>query len=179
MLRHVVLDPNATVPGTGAHLSNRGIWSVGKQRPPVCPKDSTPCVLILYRVPENHVSCEWVVLLNGLEATILEQNSDSIHYMLRNIPTAEAKPYVIARQPSIVGHEAPPIQGTVEVAVIISTTGDPTQIFPLSGPDNLRPIALAMSKQWTFRPLTVGARTVPYQVILKFHFGGAEVKTEP
>ena len=179
ILKHVILDPNAKVPGTDKPLSNRGIWAVGKQRPAACPKDTSPCVAIIYRVPEDHVGCEWVVLLNGLDGTVLEQNSDSVHYMLRNIPTAEAKPYVLSRQPSIVGHEAPRIQGTVEVGVIVSTTGDPTQIFPLSGPDQLRPIALAMSKQWTFRPLTAGSRTVPYQVILKFHFGGPEVKTEP
>jgi hypothetical protein len=182
LLKHEVLDPNALVPGTGKPLPPHGVWSIGKQRPPTCPPaPSQPCVLILYRVPDTPVSCEWTVLLNpnGVNGVILQQNQDSIRYMLRTIPTSEAAPLVISRQSPLNSRPVTRATGTVEIGVIVSTTGEPTQFVPVSGPDQMRIPAIAMAKQWVFRPLTVGSRAIPYEIIIKFHFGGVEVKTEP
>jgi hypothetical protein len=182
ILKHVVLDPNAIVPGTGAALTSHGIWSIGKLRPTSCPKDTTPCTLILYRTPDSVVSCQWVVLLSPDApggGSILEQNADATRFLLRTIPTAEAAPYIVTRQPTTDGRQPLRSPGTAEVGVIVSTTGEPSQIITMSGPDPLRTAAYDMARQWTFRPLTVGTRTIPYQIILKFHFDGPTVKTEP
>ena len=184
LLRHEVLDPNALVPGTGKPLPPHGVWSIGKQPPPTCPKTLSqppePCILVLYRVPDTPVSCEWTVLFRpDGTAVILQQNQDSIRYMLRTIPTSEAGPLVISRQSPLNSRPVTRATGTVEIGVIVSTTGEPTQIIPISGPDQMRIPAIAMAKQWVFRPLTVGGRSIPYEIIIKFHFGGYEVKTEP
>ncbi len=185
LLKHEVMDPNAIIPGTGKPISPHGTWSIGKQRPTSCPPPvgsvAAPCVRILYSVPDTPVSCEWVVLLkpDGINATILEQNSDSIRYMLRIVPAAEAAPMVVARQTELNSRSSPRLTGVVEVGLIISTTGEPNRIFPVSGPETLRPAAIAIAKQWIFRPLTIGSRPIPYETIIKFIFGNGQVKTEP
>jgi hypothetical protein len=99
--------------------------------------------------------------------------------MLRTIPTSEAAALVISRQSPLNSRTGTRSEGTVEIGVIVSTTGELTQFVPISGPDQMRIPAIAMAKQWVFRPLTVGGRAIPYEIILKFHFGGPEVKTEP
>jgi hypothetical protein len=99
--------------------------------------------------------------------------------MLRIVPTAEAAPMVVARQTEINSHTSPRISGVVEVGLIISTTGEPSRVFPVSGPEELRLAATTIAKQWIFRPLTVGNRAIPYETVIKFTFGNGRVKTEP
>jgi hypothetical protein len=178
LLKRVVINDTVILPGTGNPLTPRGTWSVAKERPALCPADATTCDLILYSTPDSRVTCQWVVLLNPDGApSILDQNADATHYMLRIIPTAEAEPYVISRQPT--ARQPLRTPGTVEIGVIVSATGSLTQIMTISGPENLRTIAFDMAGRWTFRPLTVGSHNIPYQTIIKFHFDGPEVKTEP
>jgi len=179
LLKHVTIDDTAILPGTGSPLTSRGTWSVSKDRPASCPKDSTHCVLIIYRTPDASVSPEWVVLLSpdGTTASILDQNVDATRYMLRTIPTDEAAPYVISRHPNVRQPLRAP--GTVEVGVTVDATGAVTQVMTISGPEALRTIAYDMAGQWTFRPLTVGSQNIPYQTIIKFHFNGPELTTEP
>jgi TonB family protein len=186
LLKHVVLDPHALVPGTGQPLTDKAIWAVGKQRPVSCPKvggpTDGPCVLIVYHTADNVVSCQWVVLMkpDGSGGQILEQNKDATHFLLRNVPTAEAAPLVVSRHPKEEGgRQALRLNGTVDVAVVVNTNGEPTQVNVVDGPPALRTAAYDMARQWMFRPMTVGARAIPYQVNLKFHFDGPGVKTEP
>jgi hypothetical protein len=178
LLKRVIINDTVILPGTGNPLTPRGAWSVAKERPALCPTDSTTCDLILYRTPDSRVSCQWVVLLNpDGGATILDQNIDASRYMLRIIPTAEAAPYVISRNPT--NRQPLRAPGTVEIGVTVSATGNLSQVMTISGPEALRTTAFNMAGQWTFRPLTVGSHNIPYQTIIKFHFNGLEVKTEP
>ena len=88
VLKHELLDPNVLVPDTGKPLGDNGTWSVGKQKPATCPPNTDSCVRVLYRVPDTPVSCEWTVVIkpDGTGA-ILEQNLDSVRYLLRVVPT--------------------------------------------------------------------------------------------
>ena len=181
LLKHEVLDPNALVPATGKPLPPNGKWSVGKDRPASCPAGSAdPCVRIFYRVPTTTVSCEWVVIIKpggttGTTGTIIEQNLDATRYLLRFVPADEAAPLVVSRAAPLPGSYT----GTVEIGVIVGTTGEPTRVTPLSGPPDLRAIALPEANEWTFRPLQVGGRTIPYQTNIKFIFSNRKVTTEP
>jgi hypothetical protein len=183
LLKHEVLDPSALVPGTGKPLPPNGKWSVGKDRPPTCPAAADNCVRILYRVPATTVSCEWVVMVKpggaagttGPSGTILEQNLDATRYLLRFVPPSEAAPLIMSRAKPL------PVSsvGTVEIGVIVGTTGEPTRVTPLSGPNDLRAIALPEANAWLFKPLQVGGRTIPYQTNIKFIFANRKVTTEP
>jgi Gram-negative bacterial TonB protein C-terminal len=179
LVEHVVLNPNALVPGFGESLTNRGIWSVGRERPAGCPTDSRTCVLIGYRTSDAVVNCQWVVLMNGSDGAILRQNQDATHYMLRNVPTAEAAPFVVSRHAEDTGRHVLRTAGTVDVGVVVSSSGELTQVNPMNGSSALRSAAYSLARQWVFRPMTVGAQAVPYQIMLRFHFDGAEVKAEP
>jgi hypothetical protein len=182
LLKHEVLDPNALVPATGKPLPPNGKWSVGKDRPASCPPAADNCVRIFYRVPTTTVSCEWVVIVKpgatpnaGPTGTILEQNLDATRYLLRFVPADEAGPLVVSRAAPLPGSYS----GTVEIGVIVGTAGEPTRVTPLSGPDALRALALPEANEWTFRPLQVGGRTIPYQTNIKFIFSNRKVTTEP
>jgi TonB family protein len=123
-----------------------------------------------------------VVLLkpDGSGGSILQQNKDATHFLLRNVPTAEGASYVVSRNPTIEGgRQALRGSGTVDVAVVVNTTGEPTQVNVVDGPAALRSAAYDMARQWMFRPMNVGDRAIPYQINLKFHFDGPGVKTEP
>ena len=71
--------------------------------------------------------------------------------MLRIVPTAEAAPLVVARQTEINSHTSARASGVVEVGLIISTTGEPSRVFAISGPEVLRLAATTIAKQWIFR----------------------------
>ena len=176
ILQREVLDPRALAAVTNSAQPAQGNWSIGKIRPASCPPTSENCLRIIYRIPGTPISCEWVVLLkpDGLNGTILEQNPDSIRYMLRNVPTAEAAPLVLSRAIPPVSRMA----GTVEVQLIVTPTGEPGVMQVVSGPDALRPISLATAKQWIFKPLLVANRAIPFQTTIKFIYG-SKVKTEP
>ncbi len=174
-----VLDPSAIVPDTGKPLPIQGDWSIGRQRPASCPPASATenCLRIIYHVPETKVSCEWVVLLksDGINGTILEQNADSIRYMLRNVLPNEAAALILSRA-------TPPAaraSGDVDVQVIVSTAGEPIRAIAVSGPPQLHAVSLATAKQWIFKPLTVANRAIPYQIDIHFLYGGRTVKTVP
>jgi hypothetical protein len=179
VLQREALDPTALVPQTGKALPQNGAWSIARVRPASCPQTQQTCVLVLYRVPNTEVSCEWVVLLapDGINGTILEQNLDSIRYLLRTVPPAELKPLIVTRALPI------PIRngmGTVELRVFVSATGDPINTIVMSGPQNLQATSMVAAKQWLFKPLKAGNRPIPYQFTLKFSFSpSGRVTSDP
>ena len=179
VIRHEIMDPRALVPATGKPLGSSGAWSVGNERPSDCPPGSQPCVLISYRVPDGGVSCEWVVLLkpDGTGGVILQQNLDSIRYLLRVVPPSELAPFIVTRSMQLETRA----QGTAEVSIIVGTTGEPTSVAPLgnTASSDVRDAALTMAKQWVFKPLRVGNRAIPFQTNVKFFFSGGRIRTEP
>jgi hypothetical protein len=178
VVKREVLDPRAFIPGTTTPLPPHGNWSIGKERPASCPPNSENCLRIIYRVPETPVACEWVVLLqpDGIHGAILEQNSDSIRYMLRIVPADELIPLIRSRGTPLPAR----IPGsTVEIQMIVGTSGEPTLILSATGPADLRIVSADAAKQWVFRPLMAGNRPIPFQTTIKFLFVGNKVKTEP
>ena len=179
VLKREALDPNALVPETGKALPSSGSWSVARARPTSCPQNDQPCLRVLYQVPNTKVSCEWVVLLSpdGSNGTILEQNLDSVRYLLRTVPPAEIKPLIVTRALPIPIRNG---QGTVEMRVYVSAAGDPINTIVISGPQNLQTTSIVAAKQWLFKPLIAGNRPIPYQFTLKFSFSpSGRVTSEP
>jgi hypothetical protein len=170
------LDPNAIVPGTGNPLGSRGTWGITTIRPTTCPPSTDNCARVVYRVADTPVSCEWTVIINpDSTGTILEQNPDSIRYMLRVVPTNELAPLVITRSMQL-GTRA---QGVVEVTLIVSPTGEPTKAVATSGPEPLRFASTEIAKQWVFKPLMAGNRAIPFMTTIKLTYGGGKIKSEP
>lgn len=188
LLKLVVINPMVMVESTGKPLPANGSWSVGKEAPASCPQTTDTCVRILYRVPDAHVSCEWVVQLvgDGSDGIILEQNEDATRYLLRNISAAQVANLVATRkQPSY-----PPIAmaarvgGIVVVRVFVTNTGAVEKAFILSGPEMLRASAMGALKKWTFKPFLVGTKAVPFETEVTFEFrtfgpGSGTVKSKP
>ncbi len=176
VIKREILDPNALTPDTHKPLGNHGTWAVSKTRPTTCPPASDSCVRVLYRVPDTTVSCEWTVIIkpDGTGA-ILEQNLDSVHYLVRVVPPGELAPLIVTRALQY-GTRA---QGTVEVSLIIGATGEPTKAIPISGPDELRAPSAEIAKQWVFKPLMVGNRAIPFMTNIKFTFGGGKITSDP
>jgi hypothetical protein len=184
VLMHESLDPKAIVPKTGQPLPTNGTWSVDKQRPTSCPVQSEQpgqsCVRVLYRVPQAGVSCEWVVLLqpNGFSGTILEQNADSVRYLLRTVTNSEIRSMILTRE--MPQPREPNVRGTVELQVFVGPSGDPTRAYVVSGPEALRAESISAATQWHFKPLMAGSRAVPFQTSITFQFNGtAKVMSRP
>lgn len=172
------LDPNALVPDTHQPLGNRGVWGITTVRPATCPpiNDTENCVRVVYRVPDTTVSCEWTVIIKpDGTGVILEQNPDSIRYLVRVVPPNELAPLIVTRSMQL-GTRA---QGVVEVTVLVGTTGEPTKAIPISGPEPLRFPSAEIVKQWVFKPLMVGNRAIPFMTNIKFTYGNGKITSEP
>ena len=170
------LDPNALVPATHQPLGSHGVWGITTVRPATCPPTTDTCVRVVYRVPDTTVSCEWTVIIkpDGTGA-ILEQNLDSVHYLVRVVPPNELVPLIITR-PMQLGTRA---QGVVDLSIFVGTTGEPTKAIPTSGPDELRAPSAEIAKQWVFRPLIVGNRPIPFMTNIKLTYGAGKITSEP
>jgi hypothetical protein len=172
------LDPTALVPDTHQPLGNRGVWGITTVRPATCPpvKDTDNCVRVVYRVEGTPVSCEWAVIINpdGTGA-ILEQNPDSVRYLVRVVPPNELAPLIRTRSMQLRTRA----QGVVEVTVVVNPIGEPTKVVPISGPEPLQFPSAEIAKQWVFKPLTVGNRAIPFMTTIKFTYGNGKITSEP
>lgn len=187
VLKRNVLDPTALVPKTGKPLPVNGRWSVGRQTPAACPQASDACVLVLYQVPEDGVSCEWVVRLagDGSDGIILQQNEDSTHYLLRRIGTDQAGDLVVTKKKPVY----PPIAaaahvaGTVKVRVFVSQEGAIEKAVLVSGPEMLRASALDAVKGWGLKPLMTGTQATRFETNIEFDYAMSgpygSVKSKP
>ena len=174
VLKHYSLNPHALEPKTQQPLPNSGNWTLGKATPASCPQTGGTCIEVFYTVPAESVRCSWVVLLNAdsTDGTFLDEDDDTGRYMLRVLSKSEAAPLVIGRKNPVF----PPIavaarvSGDVFVNVVIGKTGENQAEHILSGPPMLQQASLEAAKQWTFKPLTVGTSSLPYEVKLVFKF---------
>ena len=178
VIKREILDPNALVPATHQPLGSHGVWGITTVRPPTCPpvNDTETCVRVVYRVPDTTVSCEWTVIIkpDGTGA-ILEQNPDSIRYLVRVVPPSELAPLIVTR-PMQLGTRS---QGVVELSILVGTTGEPTKAIPISGPEPLRIPSAEIAKQWVFKPLIVGNHAIPFMTNIKLTYGGGKITSEP
>lgn len=174
LLKQVELDPAALVASTGKPLPANGNWSIGKNSPAACPQTTDGCFLIFYRVPDQKVSCEWVVRLtgDGSNGIILDQNEDASRYLLRRLPTSQAAEMLVTRKKPIY----PPIaaaarvKGQVVVKILVSNEGAVEKAFIVSGPEMLRSSSIDAAKGYVFRPLQAGTKAVPFETNVAFDF---------
>ena len=174
MLKQNLLDPTAIVEKTGKPLPPNGAWSVGKDAPSICPQTTNACVLIIYQIAEDEVSCNWVVQLtgDGTDGVILEQNKDAARYFLRRLTPNQAADMVLKRkQPSY-----PPIasaarvSGAVIVRAVVSGSGAVEKALIVSGPEMLRSSSIDAIHGWSFRPLMVGTQSLRFETDVTFDY---------
>jgi len=174
LLKHVTINPLASDPNTHKPLGTDGSWSIAKTRPQACPQSSAKCVEVIYAVPGQSAKCSWVLALDGAGAdgTILDENDDAGTYMVRTLSDSEAKPLIASRARPV----TPPIavaarvSGTVAMKVLVGTTGEIEHVAVVSGPAMLQQASLDAARKWTFKPMTINARPVRYEVALVFTF---------
>ncbi|WP_260737046.1 energy transducer TonB [Tunturiibacter lichenicola] len=174
LLKQVVLDPTALVESTGKPLPANGNWSIGKNVPAACPQTTDGCFLILYRVPDQKVSCEWVVRLtgDGSSGIILDQNEDASRYLLRRLPTSQAAEILVTNKKPVY----PPIaaaahvSGQVIIKILVSPEGTVEKAFVVSGPEMLRTSSIDAAKGYIFKPLMAGTKAVPFETNVAFDF---------
>ncbi|HMH12268.1 MAG TPA: energy transducer TonB [Edaphobacter sp.] len=178
VLKHIVLDPNISAPKTGKQLPTDGHWSIEKQMPPSCSRGTSQsaqaCLSVNYQASEAEVSCQWVVLLkeDGSDGTIIEQNDDATRYFLQKLFPEDAKPLVLTRKrpvfPPIA--QAAHVSGEVKFQIIVGQDGKLTKAALLGGPEMFRASAIEALNAWTFKPLMIGTRAVPFQTEVTFSF---------
>ena len=168
------LNPFSLEPRTGKPLPTNGKWQIGNRAPAACPNTTQSCVRVLYRVPEAEVSCEWVVLLlgDGSQGNILEQNSDASRYFLQRLGPDQVEVMVLTRKKPVYSPIAlaAHVEGEVKLLVIVDKDGKPTNVSILSGPEMLRAASIDAAKAWNFKPFKAGNDGVPFQTIIKFTF---------
>jgi TonB family protein len=174
VLKHYALNPTGLDPKMEQPLPSSGSWLIGKVPPTACPQTKETCVEVFYEVPAESVRCSWVVLLNadGSDGTFLEENDDTERYLMRIVSKTEASALVNTRKNPIY----PPIaiaaqvSGDVVVEAVIGKSGDLQGARVISGPPMVQQAAIQATKSWTFKPMLVGTRAVPYKVRLVFRF---------
>jgi len=174
VLSNFMLDPTVLVAKTGKPLPADGSWSVGKQTPDTCPKTTTPCLRVLYRVPDVEVSCEWVVLLDDGEtkSVVLSANEDAARYLLEKLPPTEARKLLISKKDPIYPPmaRAAHVTGSVKVTIHVSSTGVVEGMAIIDGPEMLRSAAADAVKKWIYKPLIIGSTPVPFQTTVTMNF---------
>jgi TonB family protein len=174
MLKQSVLDPTVVVEKTGKPLPSSGAWSVGKNAPSSCPQTTDACVRIIYQVPEDEVSCNWVVQLtgDGTDGIILEQNKDATRYFLRKLTSSQVSDMVLTRKqpayPSIAS--AAHVGGSVVVRVVVSSSGAVEKALIVNGPEMLRSSSIDAIHGWSFRPLMAGTEPVRFETDVTFDY---------
>jgi len=129
---------------------------------------------VFYQVPAESVRCSWVVLLNadGTDGNFLEEDDDTVFYMLRKASESEAKTLVTTRAKALY----PPIamaahvNGTVAVDAIVDPTGGVQKVIVASGPEMLRATSSDAVRKWAFLPMMVGSRAIPYEIEVSLRF---------
>ena len=174
VLNNYILDPTVLVSKTGKPLPANGSWSVGKETPTTCPKTTTPCVRVLYRVPDAGVSCEWVVLLDSGETkgVALDANEDAARYLLEKLPPKDARKFLISGKSPIYPPiaRAAHVTGSVTLTIHVSSTGVVDRISNVDGPEMLKSAAAVAVRQWVYKPLMVGSTAVPFQTTVTMNF---------
>jgi TonB family protein len=174
VLSNYMLDPTVLVSKTSKPLPADGSWSVGKETPAMCPKTTTPCVRVLYRVPDAEVSCEWVVLLDGGETkgVVLDVNEDAARYLLGKLPPKEARKLIVSGKSPIYPPmaRAAHVTGSVKMTIHVSSTGVVDRITSVDGPEMLRSAAADAVRQWVYKPMMVGSTPVPFQTTVTNNF---------
>lgn len=174
VLKHYARNPAALDPKTEQPLQSNGNWFISKVPPAACPETKNACVEVFYEVPAESVRCSWVVLLkaDGSDGAFLEENDDSERYLMRVVSKAEAKTLVNTRNNPIF----PPIaiavrvMGDVIVEAVVDKSGAVQKALVVSGPPIVQQASVNAAVKWTFKPLMVGTRAVPYKVKLVFRF---------
>ncbi len=62
------------------------------------------------------------------------------------------------------------IQGMVEIQILVSEDGDVIEATAISGPEQLRDVALNAARQWKFKPTELAGVPVKVQGVLTFNF---------
>jgi TonB family protein len=174
VISNFAIDSAIPVASTGKPLPVGGSWSVGKDLPATCPKTSTTCLRVFYRVPDAGVSCEWVVLLNGSDGNgvVLEANEDAARYLVKKVRPPDASKLRGGGNNPIYPPmaRAAHVTGSVRIAIHVSSIGSVDRMTVIDGPEMLRASAENAVRQWKYEPLMIGSRPVAFQTVVTLNF---------
>lgn len=109
---------------------------------------------------------------NGTDGTVLDENDDAERYLIRKVSQSEARSLVHSRRKpvfppiAVMAHE----NGVVVVEALVGKSGDVEKVNVISGPRMEQAAAADAARGWSFRPMMVGSRAVPYELQLVFNF---------
>ncbi len=175
---------------TGKPLSKTGTWGAQVNFPGGLPKPCTdahmPCVRVNYRVPDDHVVCEWEVGFIKIsepqsdgsrksveEWVVLDENEQAAHYTLKKTWAADED---MPRAVALTRAEYPQIAreahagGVVRVRIIVGPDGRVQSAVPLSGPAVLQPPVVAAMRKWRFEPQTIGTQPISFRLDEQFTY---------
>jgi TonB family protein len=194
VMQQFAVNDQAVVPGLKKPLPLTGAWGVQtvfpQGAPVACRRARVACAVVLYRVPEAHVACEWVMgLTKVLEpqpkgppvhkdvAIALDENADAARYTLRHAwlygdDTPQRDRATAISYPTIA--ESARQGGVVVVSYTVDPTGKVEHVHTDYGSEILGAAVGDAVKQWHFIPQQVGSQAVWFRSRLSVDFGESE-----
>lgn len=195
VMNEFAVNDQVSVPALGKPLPLTGSWGVQtvfpKGAPMACRMAQVPCAVVMYRVPEAHVLCEWAMgLTTVLEpqkdgppvhkhtAIVLDENNDAARYTIRHKwINGEDRPQrdraVPISYPEIAraAHQG----GEVVVSFTVDPTGAVHSVHTDYGSAMLGAAVADSVRQWHFVPQQVGSQAVWFRSRVAIDFGSERV----
>jgi len=186
-----MFTPNdaVNVEATGKPMPTTGTWGAQTKfpdgQPKVCALAHVECVVVIYRVPEDNLVCEWAVgfvnvvepqpdgtIKHATHVEVLDENDAAARYTLKKgWAKGEApKPVEFQRPdyPSIA--RSAQVGGVVTVTIVVGPDGLVKSAIATSGPSMLQAPVLAAVRQWKFDPLEIGQQPTSFRLDEQFAY---------
>ncbi len=186
-----MFTPNdaVNVEATGKPMPTTGTWGAVTKfpsgQPKVCVLAHVDCVVVIYRVPEDKLVCEWAVgFVNVVEpqpdgtikhashVAVLDENDAAARYTLQKAWTKGETPKPVVSQrpdyPSIA--RSAQVSGVVTVRIVVGPDGLVKSAVATSGPSMLQAPVLAAVRQWKYDPVQIGQQPTSFRVDQQFAY---------
>jgi TonB family protein len=187
-----MFTPNeaVNVETTGKPLHTTGSWGVqtkfSEGLPKACALARVPCAVVVYRVPEDKVVCEWTVgfvnvvetqpdgaIKHAMHVDVLDENETAARYTMKKAWSrgeTTPRPVVFQRPeyPSIARTSG--VSGVVTVRVVVGPDGLVKSVVATSGPPMLQAPVIAAVRQWKYNPIEIGQEPTSFRVDEHFSY---------
>jgi TonB family protein len=186
-----MFTPNdvVNVEATGKPLPTTGSWGVQTKfpdgPPKVCALAHVDCVVVVYRVPEEKLVCEWAVgfvnvvepqadgtIQHATHIEVLDENDAAARYTLQKAWAKGEAPKPVEFQrpeyPSIA--RSAQVSGVVTVRLVVGPDGLVKSAVATSGPAMLQGPVLAAVRQWKFDPVQFGQLPTSFRIDEQFAY---------
>jgi TonB family protein len=186
-----MFTPNdaVNVEATGKPMPTTGSWGVQTKfpdgPPKVCSLAHVDCVVVVYRVPEDKLVCEWAVgfvnivepqpdgtIKHAMHVEVLDENDAAARYTLKKTWAKGETPKPVEFQrpeyPSIA--RSAQVGGVVTVRIVVGPDGLVKSAVATSGPAMLQAPVLTAVRQWKFDPVQIGEQPTSFRVDEQFSY---------